>query len=84
MYLFNTMFDKQYSLFKITIVVPYTSQSVRLVPGMSVEISTPLPTQNPIMMYKDLINNVFITKYGIDVKRLDRINTLFMKSEPLG
>ncbi len=78
------MFDKQYTLFRITIVAPYTSPSVRLVPGMSVEISTPLPTPNPIMMYKDLINNAFITKYGIDVKRLDRINTLFMKSEPLG
>lgn len=79
-----TMFNKQYSLFRITVTSGYTSSTVRLVPGMSVEISTPMPTQSPIIMYQDLINKAFITKYGIDVKKLNRINPVLMKSEPLG
>ena len=65
-------------LYKVTIKSNLSANCVRLEKGMSVEVAS---QSNPLLSTlqgKELVNNAFKDKYGVDVKKACALTTLYL------
>ena len=65
-------------LYKVTIKNTQTVNGIRLEKGMSVEVAA---QSNPLLSTlqgKELVNNAFKAKYGVDVKKACALTTLYL------
>ena len=64
-------------LYKVTVKSDLLANGVRLEKGMSVEVSSqslPLST----LQGKELVNNAFKAKYGVDLKKACALTSLYL------
>ena len=56
-------------LYKVTVKTNLNSNGVRLEKGMSVEVASQSYSLLSTLQGKELVNNAFKAKYGVDVKK---------------
>lgn len=52
-------------------------------PGMSVEISTIFPVGGMGSMIASQVQNAFLSKYGVDLKRMNCLNAGFLRVDKI-
>jgi len=65
-------------LYKVTVKSNSNSNGVRLEKGMSVEVVSQSYSLLSTLQGKELVNNAFKAKYGIDVKKACALSSLYL------
>ncbi len=65
-------------LYKVTVKSNLNSNGVRLEKGMSVEVASQSYSLLSTLQGKELVNNAFIAKYGVDVKKACALTSLYL------
>ena len=65
-------------LYKVTVKTNLISNGVRLEKGMSVEVVSQSYSLLSTLQGKELVNNAFKAKYGVDVKKACAITSLYL------
>lgn len=68
-------------ILKVSVKGSMTSAGYHIEPGMWVEISTIFPTNIIGSLIADPVNKAFISKYGVDLKAMNCLNSGFLKVE---
>jgi len=65
-------------LYKVTVKTNLISNGVRLEKGMSVEVASQSYSLLSTLQGKELVNNAFKAKYGVDVKKACALTLLYL------
>lgn len=65
-------------LYKVTVKSNLNSNGVRLEKGMSVEVVSQSYSLLSTLQGKELVNNAFNAKYGVDVKKACALTSLYL------
>lgn len=65
-------------LYKVTVKSNSNSNGVRLEKGMSVEVVSQSYSLLSTLQGKELVNNAFKAKYGVDVKKACALSSLYL------
>ena len=65
-------------LYKVTVRTNLISNGVRLEKGMSVEVASQSYSLLSTLQGKELVNNAFKAKYGVDVKKACGLTSLYL------
>ena len=65
-------------LYKVTVKSNLNSNGVRLEKGMSVEVVSQSYSLLSTLQGKELVNNAFKAKYGVDVKKACALTSLYL------
>jgi hypothetical protein len=65
-------------LYKVTVKTNLNSNGVRLEKGMSVEVASQSYSLLSTLQGKELVNNAFKAKYGVDVKKACALTSLYL------
>ena len=65
-------------LYKVTVKTNLISNGVRLEKGMSVEVVSQSYSLLSTLQGKELVNNAFKAKYGVDVKKACALTSLYL------
>jgi hypothetical protein len=65
-------------LYKVTVKSNLNSNGVRLEKGMSVEVVSQSYNLLGTLQGKELVNNAFTAKYGVDVKKACALTSLYL------
>ena len=65
-------------LYKVTVKSNLNSNGVRLEKGMSVEVASQSYSLLSTLQGKELVNNAFKAKYGVDVGRANALTSLYL------
>lgn len=65
-------------LYKVTVKSNLNSNGVRLEKGMSVEVASQSYSLLSTLQGKELVNNAFKAKYGVDVKKACALTSLYL------
>ncbi len=65
-------------LYKVTVKSNSNSNGVRLEKGMSVEVVSQSYSLLGTLQGKELVNNAFKAKYGVDVKKACALSSLYL------
>ena len=65
-------------LYKVTVKSNLNSNGVRLEKGMSVEVVSQSYNLLGTLQGKELVNNAFTAKYGVDVKKASALTSLYL------
>lgn len=70
-------------LYRITTKSSMTTAGYHFEPGMSVDVSSQYLMSSVCSMIADQVNNAFLSKYGIDLKKMNCLHPGFLKLERL-
>lgn len=70
-------------LYKVTVKSNLNSNGVRLEKGMSVEVASQSFPLLSTMQGKELVNNAFKAKYGVDVKKAGAFTSRYLDLEKI-
>lgn len=65
-------------LYKVTVKTNLISNGVRLEKGMSVEVASQSYSLLSTLQGKELVNNAFKAKYGVDVKKACALQSIYL------
>ena len=65
-------------LYKVTVKSNWNANGVRLEKGMSVEVASQSSNLLGTIQGKELVNNAFKAKYGVDVKKACALTSLYL------
>lgn len=69
--------------YRVTTKGSMNSAGQHIEPGMSVEISTIFPVSGMGSMIAPQVQNAFLSKYGVDLKRMNCLNAGFLRVDKL-
>ncbi len=70
-------------LYRITTKSSMNSAGYHFDPGMTVEISSIHPVSNVCSLIAEQVNNAYLSKYGIDLKKMNCLHPGFLKLEKI-
>ena len=70
-------------LYKVTVKSNLNSNGVRLEKGMSVEVASQSYSLLSTLQGKELVNNAFKAKYGVDVKKAGAFTPRYLDLETI-
>lgn len=65
-------------LYKVTVKSNLNSNGVRLEKGMSVEVASQSSNLLGTLQGKELVNNTFKAKYGVDIKKACALQSVYL------
>ena len=65
-------------LYKVTVKSNSSSNGIRLEKGMSVEVTSQSYSLLSTLQGKELVNNAFKAKYGVDLKKACALTSLYL------
>ncbi len=69
--------------YRVTTKGSMNTAGYHIEPGMSVEISTIFPVSGMGSMIATPVNNAFLSKYGVDLKKMNCLNAGFLRVEKI-
>ena len=70
------------ALYRITVKNRMFTQGMEITPGMNVEISSVFPPlMQPVI---NTVNQLFMNKYGVDLKKMNCLNMAWLKADKIG
>ncbi|MDE5880174.1 MAG: hypothetical protein K2H60_00455 [Muribaculaceae bacterium] len=70
-------------IYKVTTKGSMYSGGYHIEPGMSVEISSVFPVSGMGSLIASQVQNAFLSKYGVDLKKMNCLNAGYLKVERL-
>ncbi len=71
-------------LFRITVKQMKLTNGVRLERGMSVDVVSPLQSNPVITNGGQIVADAFMRVYGIDLRRANALNTVYLDAQRIG
>ena len=65
-------------LYKVTVKSNLNANGVRLEKGMSIEVASQSSNLLSTLQGKELVNNAFKAKYGVDVKKACALQSIYL------
>uniref|UniRef100_A0AB33J7W4 Uncharacterized protein n=1 Tax=Prevotella sp. GTC17259 TaxID=3236795 RepID=A0AB33J7W4_9BACT len=69
------------ALLKITVKMPMRAAGMVIEPGMSVQLATMIPNPVSHLQEREKVNNLFISNFGVDLKKMGALNVAYLKTE---
>lgn len=70
-------------IYKVTTKGSMYSAGYHIEPGMSVQISSVFPVSGMGSLIASQVQNAFLSKYGVDLKKMNCLNAGYLKVEKL-
>lgn len=71
-------------LFRVTVKQMKLTNGVRLEKGMSVDVVSPLYSNPVIINGGQIVADAFMRVYGIDLRRANALNTVYLDAQRIG